>query len=130
MLTDVHALTDPCVALGMARAARRGVETELVVDKVNAGSPYSMHQTACERGVPTLVTEWNQGSAQARNHHKLVVVDDVVVTGSMNLSEAGVSRNHENTLMITVAALADQAAGLVHREAALPSSLGVLDACR
>lgn len=127
---SLYAMTDPCFSLGITHAQGRGVDTTLVLDKVNSGSPYSAHEGACESGVPTLLSEWGGGSAQSRNHHKLVVVDDVVFTGSMNISNAGVSRNHENTLVIEDADLADDASGLVLYEAGLLERMGVGGHCR
>lgn len=130
VLATVYAITDPCFVVGMAHARDRGVETTLVIDKVNSGSPFSTHSDACAMGIPTFISEWNEGSAQARNHHKLVVVDDVVVTGSMNLSAAGVSRNHENTLFLDDEPLAERAAQLIEDEAALLRTMGVDGTCR
>lgn len=129
VLASLYAVTDPCFALGMVHAADRGVDTTLLLDKVNSGSPYSTHVAACEGGVPTMLTEWGDGSAQARNHHKLVVVDDAVLTGSMNISGAGVSRNHENTLWIESPALADEADTLIRYEGGLLERMGVDGSC-
>lgn len=126
VLLSAYVITDPCMAVALAQAAARDVETTLIIDKVNAGSPYSMHADTCEMSVPTYVSEWR---GNARNHNKLVVIDDVVVTGSMNFSEGAVSRNNENTLVIDDDDLADVAADFVRREAALLRALGVDGSC-
>ncbi len=129
VLVSAYAITDACLALALSHGAARGVETSLIVDKVNAGSPYSMHSRACEMGVPTLVTQWADGSPNARNHNKLVVADGVVVSGSMNFSEAAVRVNHENTLLIDDAELAEIAAEFLRNEAALLEGMGVESHC-
>ncbi len=51
-------------------------------------------------------------------HAKLTVVDDVVFTGSFNLSRSG-ERNAENVLEIEDAALAERLAGYVDEIRAL-----------
>lgn len=129
VLVSAYAITDACLTLALSHSAGRGVETALIADKVNAGSQYSMDSRACEMGVRTYVTQWGGGSSSARNHHKLVVVDGVVVGGSMNFSEAAVTRNHENTLLIEDAELADEAADFLRSEAALLESMGVVPDC-
>lgn len=129
VLVSAYAITDACLTLALSHSAARGVETSLIADKVNAGSQYSMDSRACEMGVPTYVTQWGDGSSSARNHHKLVVADGVVVSGSMNFSQSAVSRNHENTLLIEDAALADQAAEFLRSEATLLEGMGVDPDC-
>ena len=57
-------------------------------------------------------TPWGQGSVHDFMHAKVTVVDDVVFTGSFNLSRSG-ERNAENVLEIEDAALADSLAGFV-----------------
>lgn len=125
LLVDVYSGTDACLALGIARAAQRGVRTLGIWDFVKAGSPYSRDDYLAGMGVTTYVTKWGGGSAQVRNHHKTVVVDDVVFDGSMNLSAAGATVNDENTLVITDALLARRFDEFIQSEARLLESLGV-----
>ena len=60
--------------------------------------------TAPFSGKPS--TPWGAGSVHDFMHAKLTVVDDVVFTGSYNLSRSG-EQNAENVLEIEDAALAD-----------------------
>lgn len=124
VVLNMYSLTDQCFALGMVRAAERGAQTLAVLDFVRGGSRYSRDEYLCAAGVPTLISNWGSGSAQVRNHHKLLVVDDVVVDGSMNLSDSGITENDENTLVIRDAALADALAAYTENEAALLQRLG------
>jgi phosphatidylserine/phosphatidylglycerophosphate/cardiolipin synthase-like enzyme len=57
-------------------------------------------------------TPWGQGTVHDFMHAKLTVVDDVVFTGSFNLSRSG-EQNAENVLEIEDPALADRLAGYV-----------------
>ena len=57
-------------------------------------------------------TPWGAGSVHDFMHAKLTVVDDVVFTGSYNLSRSG-EQNAENVLEIEDATLADRLAGYV-----------------
>ena len=57
-------------------------------------------------------TPWGQGTIHDFMHAKVTVVDDVVFTGSFNLSRSG-EQNAENVLEIEDAALAERLAGFV-----------------
>ena len=57
-------------------------------------------------------TPWAEGSLHDFMHAKITVVDDVVFTGSFNLSRSG-EQNAENVLEIEDPALADQLAAFV-----------------
>jgi phosphatidylserine/phosphatidylglycerophosphate/cardiolipin synthase-like enzyme len=57
-------------------------------------------------------TPYGAGSVHDFMHAKLAVIDDVIFTGSYNLSRSG-ERNAENVLEIEDAALADRLAGYV-----------------
>ena len=128
-LIDVYSFTDACLGLALGHAERRGVETLVIYDRVKAGSPWSQDENTCAMGVPTLYSWWRGGSAQARNHHKLLVLDDTVVTGSMNLSASGNRRNHENTLFIEDPAVADEVVGFIESEAEDLRALGMTSRC-
>ncbi len=125
VVMSMYSATDQCFALGVARAARRGVRTLTVWDFVRSGSVYSSDDYLCAEGVPTYISQWGGGSAQVRNHNKTVIVDDVVFDGSMNLSASGAGENNENTLVLENPALADAFDEYVAAEAALLERLGV-----
>ena len=57
-------------------------------------------------------TPWAEGSLHDFMHAKITVVDDVVFTGSFNLSRSG-EQNAENVLEIEDAALAEQMATFI-----------------
>lgn len=125
ILMTMYSATDQCFALGLARAARRGVEVVTVWDFVKSGSKYSRDDYLCGQGVPTYVTNWGGGSAQVRNHNKTVVVDDAVFDGSLNLGDSGARINNENVLVIRDPATAEVFAEYVRGEVALLEARGV-----
>jgi len=124
ILVSMYSATDQCFALGVGRAAARGVETLALWDRVRAGSPYERDDMLCAMEVPVLLSVWNDGSAQARNHNKLLVIDDIVFDGSMNLSASGADSNNEATLIMADGRLADEMAAYIEAEADLLRSLG------
>jgi len=131
---SMYSATDSCFALGAVRAAKRGVSVRTVWDFVKSGSKYSRDDYLCGEGIETWITNWGNGSAQVRNHNKSIVIDDVLFTGSMNLSASGAGENNENTLVIEDAATADAFAAHIVAEIELLQHLGVTErdpaACR
>lgn len=125
VLVSMFSVTDQCVALGMVRAAERGVAALAVFDHVKGASPYSRDDYLCARGVATYIADWGDGSALVHNHNKIVVVDDTVFDGSMNLSRRGVEKNNENALVIRSGRVAEVFGGYVQAEAALLERRGV-----
>ena len=121
----MYSATDGCFALGLAKAARRGVEVLTVWDFVRAGSAYSRDDYVCAEGIPTYVSQWGGGSAQVRNHNKTVVIDDVVFDGSLNISASGDRENNENLLVIESPSLAAQLDAYVRSEIELLEGMGV-----
>jgi phosphatidylserine/phosphatidylglycerophosphate/cardiolipin synthase-like enzyme len=126
ILMSMFSATDQCFALAWKRAAHQGVESLGVWDYVKSGSPYARDDYLCSHGVPTYITNWGGWSAQVRNHNKSVVVDDVVFDGSLNLSESGIRKNNENTLVFYSARMAQVFADYILSEVALLERSGVV----
>jgi phosphatidylserine/phosphatidylglycerophosphate/cardiolipin synthase-like enzyme len=124
ILVSMYSATDMCFALGVTRARERGVQTLAIWDRVQGASPYQRDDFLCGAGVETLLSQWDEGSAQARNHNKIVVVDDAVFDGSMNISASGADVNNEGTLVIEEEHIAQLFAEYVEDEAILLRSLG------
>jgi phosphatidylserine/phosphatidylglycerophosphate/cardiolipin synthase-like enzyme len=145
VVASLFIMTDQCFALALGRAARRKLETAVVVNYAEAGSPYSRDDFVCGMGVPTYLSNWGQlpaacssgqltaaqwaaacrGDVMIRNHNKTVVVDDTVFDGSLNLSVNGVKANDEASLVIDDARLAQRLADHIKAEVALLESRGV-----
>lgn len=107
LLVSMYAATDECFGVALKHAARRGVETFAIFDYVKAGSQYSRDNYICEAGIPTYIARWGD-RAQVRNHNKIVLVDDAVFTGSLNLSKSGVTENNESTVVLRGERIAGQ----------------------
>lgn len=147
--TRIHAslfiVTDQCFALALGRAASAGVETSVIVNYAEAGSPYSRDDYAAALGATVYHSNWGpipdvcstgtlsaaqwkadcHGDVMVRNHNKTLVVDDTVFDGSLNISVNGVKANDEATLIIEDVKLAQRVADYVKAEVALLQSRGV-----
>lgn len=77
-------------------AHERGVEVKVIVDASSAGMHYSKHKILRMAGIPVKVE--NKGG---KMHMKTVIIDDEwLFLGSMNLTSKGQYHNDENTLVI------------------------------
>jgi hypothetical protein len=116
---SIFAATDLCFGLALGRAAAAGVPALAIFDRVNSFGEYTRDDYVCSMGVETYVDDWAGESALIFNHNKLVVVDDVVFDGSMNLSASGLEKNNENTVVYRGRGIADVFAEYIEAEAAL-----------
>jgi len=124
IVMTVFAATDICLALGIARAHERGANVLGIWDRVQSASAYSRDDFLCAAGIPTYRSQWGDGAAFVLNHNKLLVIDDLVVDGSMNLSDNGTRINNENTLLIQQREFADEVAAYIRQEVALLEANG------
>ena len=125
IVVNAYSLTDQCLSLGIARAARRGVEVLTVWDMVMAAGQYSRDDYLCAEGVTTYVSNWSDENPLVRNHSKTIVIDDTVADGSMNLSDSGANENNENVLLMRGGGIADAFARYARSEAELLERRGV-----
>jgi len=97
-------LTHKGLAKKLIEAKKRGVEIKIILDATAAGNRYSMHKLLREKGIDIKVENFG-----GKMHIKSIIVDDkYIVSGSMNLTKAGNSKNDENTLIIKNSNLAQQ----------------------
>ena len=89
-------LTHKDLALELMKANDRGVDIKIILDATAARNKYSMHRVLRKSGIKVKVENFG-----GKMHSKSIIVDDkYFVTGSMNLTKAGNSKNDENTLII------------------------------
>lgn len=89
-------LTHKDLAYELISAHNRGVEIKIILDATAARNKYSMHKALRKSGIKVKVENFG-----GKMHSKSIIVDDkYFVTGSMNLTKAGNSKNDENTLII------------------------------
>ena len=94
-------------------AGRPGLRTSGATTRTRAGrGRCSRASSTASPGAGKLSTPYAPGSVHDYMHAKVTVADDVVFTGSFNLSRSG-EENAENVLEIVDAALADRIAAFV-----------------
>jgi putative transposase len=89
-------LTHKDLANELINAHNRGVEIKIILDASAARNKYSMHKSLREAGIKVKVENFG-----GKMHAKSIIIDDkYFVSGSMNLTKAGVIKNDENTLVL------------------------------
>ena len=97
-------LTHKGLSKDLIKAKERGVEIKIILDATAAGNRYSKHKLLREKGIDVKVENFG-----GKMHIKSIIVDDkYIVSGSMNLTKAGNSKNDENTIIIENMGLAQQ----------------------
>lgn len=81
------------IADALIDAHRRGVSVKIVTEEQNAER--DAVKKLCSAGI-AVVTDRNSGLM----HHKFAVIDDIVWTGSFNITRNGLLRNNNNALAI------------------------------
>ncbi len=80
----------------LIRAHRKGVKVRVILDATAAANGYSKHEILRAAGIPVKVENWG-----GKMHMKSAVIDGHhVVTGSMNWTRSGTTRNDENTVIL------------------------------
>lgn len=100
----VFYLTHKDLAQQLIYAKNRGVEIKIILDATAARNRYSMHRELRKNGIEVKVENFG-----GKMHIKSIIVDDkYIVSGSMNLTKAGNSKNDENTIVVQNSNLAKQ----------------------
>lgn len=92
----IYSFTLDEVRDALIQARSRGVEVKVVMERSNANGTGSEYQNLKSAGIDVRLD-----TNSADMHDKVMIVDGhIVVTGSMNWSNTGVTRNNENLLVI------------------------------
>jgi phosphatidylserine/phosphatidylglycerophosphate/cardiolipin synthase-like enzyme len=92
----IYSFTLDDVRDALIQAKARGVDVKIVMERSNANGSGSEYQALKAAGIDIRL-DTNSGDM----HDKVMIVDGhIVLTGSMNWSNAGVGRNDENLLAI------------------------------
>ncbi len=96
-------LTDKRIADALIAAHKRGVRVRVIMDAGNMKQSHSKAQKLIDNGIfvcsynPQLRPNYKkQGAYEPLMHHKCIVADDVVITGSANSTRAAQRDNIEN----------------------------------
>jgi phosphatidylserine/phosphatidylglycerophosphate/cardiolipin synthase-like enzyme len=104
ILVQAYSFTSQPIAKALVDAHKRGVRTEIILDKSQRGDQYSAADFSAHMGVPTYID-----SAHAIAHNKIMIIDqETVITGSFNFTKAAEERNAENILIIKSRELAKE----------------------
>lgn len=105
ILVQAYSFTSKPIAKALVDAHKRGVHTEIILDKSNIKDKYSAADFTSHMGIPTYIDYSVPGIA----HNKIMIIDrEVVVTGSFNFSRAAEENNAENLLIIRSKELAKE----------------------
>ena len=96
ILVQAYSFTSQPIAKALVDAHKRGVHTEIILDKSQSGANYSAADFTAHMGVPTYID-----SAHGIAHNKIMVIDqETIITGSFNFTKAAEEKNAENILII------------------------------
>ena len=96
ILIQAYSFTSAPIAGAVVEALKRGIKTEVILDKSQKTEKYSSADYLNHSGVPTFID-----TKHAIAHNKIIVIDDTtLITGSFNFTKAAQERNAENLLVI------------------------------
>jgi phosphatidylserine/phosphatidylglycerophosphate/cardiolipin synthase-like enzyme len=96
ILVQAYSFTSKDIAKALVNAHKRGVYTEIILDRSNRSKKYSAGDFTAHMGISTY-----SDSAHAIAHNKIMIIDkEVVITGSFNFTKAAENNNAENMLII------------------------------
>ena len=89
-------ITHKKMAQALINAQTRGIDVKVILDATNASQKHSTHENLRKAGISVKVENF-----AGKMHAKNIIIDDkYLVSGSMNLSKSGNTKNDENTLVI------------------------------
>jgi phosphatidylserine/phosphatidylglycerophosphate/cardiolipin synthase-like enzyme len=92
------------IAEALGRAAKRGVEVQVIQDGPTAANNFAVIPVLLRDGVTV-----RGNKAHRIFHHKVMIIDgDIVVTGSYNFTNSAEKSNAENIIVLRSAPLAQQ----------------------
>jgi phosphatidylserine/phosphatidylglycerophosphate/cardiolipin synthase-like enzyme len=104
ILVQAYSFTSKQIAKALVDAHKRGVHTEIILDKSNKSKKYSAADFTFNMGIPTFID-----AEHAIAHNKVMVIDkETVITGSFNFTKAAEEKNAENLLILKSKELAKQ----------------------
>jgi phosphatidylserine/phosphatidylglycerophosphate/cardiolipin synthase-like enzyme len=96
LLVQSYGFTSPAIIQAIGRAKDRGVNVEVILDRVNEQKRYTGATYLLNHGIDPLIDD-----RVAIAHNKVLVIDGQhVLTGSFNFTKAAQEKNAENVLLI------------------------------
>ncbi|MGC1454562.1 MAG: phospholipase D family protein [Nitrospirota bacterium] len=104
ILVQAYSFTSKEIAKALIDAHKRGIQTQIILDKSNRSGKYSAGDFTAHMGIPTYID-----SRHAIAHNKIIIIDRAtVITGSFNFTNAAANNNAENLLIIRSKELAKE----------------------
>lgn len=94
----IYSFTLDELADALIKAKDRGIEVKIIMDKTQAEGSSSVDERLREAGINVKIQGGSKGGYM---HIKMMVVDDMLMTGSYNWSGNATNKNDENFLVIT-----------------------------
>lgn len=91
-----YLITNKNITSTLIQAKSKGVDIRIIIDGNSVYSSNSQHKKLRDSSI-LLKTENYAGKLHAKS---IIIDDEYIITGSMNLSNSGVNKNDENTLII------------------------------
>ena len=96
VLIQAYSFTSAPIAKSVVDAHKRGVHTEVILDKSQRTEKYSSADFLAHAGIKVLIEDKHKIA-----HNKIIVIDsNTVITGSFNFTKAAEEGNAENLLII------------------------------
>ena len=96
ILVQAYSFTSKEIAKALVDAHKRGVHTEIILDRSNRSQKYSAADFTFNMGIPTFID-----AEHPIAHNKIMVIDkETVITGSFNFTKAAEEKNAENLLIL------------------------------
>ena len=104
ILVQAYSFTSIPIAEALVKAEKRGIKVNVVLDRSNTSTKYSVATTLFKSGVKVKID-----SKHAIAHNKIIIIDDdCVITGSFNFTSNAEKSNAENLLVIHSKSLVDK----------------------
>jgi phosphatidylserine/phosphatidylglycerophosphate/cardiolipin synthase-like enzyme len=104
VMVGAYRLTSIPIAQALVAAKERGVAVSIILDKAQQSTKYSDATYFHNHQIDVLIDHQHQIM-----HNKVIIIDGkTVITGSMNFSASGETRNAENVLILTSNKLVDE----------------------
>jgi len=96
ILVQAYSFTSKEIAKALVDAHKRGVHTEIILDKSTKSQKYSAADFTFNMGIPTFIDD-----EHAIAYNKVMVIDkETVISGSFNFTKAAEEKNAENLLIL------------------------------
>lgn len=104
IMVQAYSFTSKEIAKALVDAHKRGVHTQIILDKSNRSQKYSAADFTRNMGIPTFIDAEHQIA-----HNKIMIIDkETLITGSFNFTKAAEEKNAENLLILKNSELAKQ----------------------